>query len=530
MNNTRLSKKMLEKVTGKSFLGTRKKIIGNAVGEGLAEKEEEQEELVEEAEKKKKEKDEKLKYGGNVNRSNTYNSFADDDKSLLSKKAKIRLRRRALLLLLKILPFLLLLLIIIFFIVILCGSFFGTSSGGSSVSIGRVGGIGAHFIPSEDGDASSVTFVDNEGDTDESTTYNINEFIAGAVYVKTGNGYSLDVYKVYAVLIRTTIMKDDDGVFESSDFEFVDVENSSNSDLILQAVLETESELLLDESYSLVDIDYSNNNCDSCTVFDGISLNLVNNLITNSGYDYIGVINAFYNDTASVTKIGSSSGDFDIKDTNYASELSNISLKEYLENHGSSIEEYNKYISDSVSRYYGTREGVVAAAVSFINFLYDKFNLKLPYYYGGKYAYVGVNENFGVYNPNDHGHLYDSFDCSGFVQWAVINGGFKDPSTGTANYAKITTDKCNIKASNCIGEIGDLINYSYYDSSGTYHGHVQLILSVEEESNIYYVAESTRRGDITGVIMTTREMHKGINDATVYVMHMKEYYEKNSLK
>ena len=108
-------------------------------------------------------------------------------------------------------------------------------------------------------------------------------------------------------------------------------------------------------------------------------------------------------------------------------------LSTFLPSKGSSVEELNNYIHNNVMENGpGTRAGAVTAAVSLINFLYDGAGVRLPYYWGGQYDYIGVNPNFGGYTKaSAHGEVHAGFDCSGFVSWAILNGGY--------NFSRLTT-------------------------------------------------------------------------------------------
>ena len=174
-----------------------------------------------------------------------------------------------------------------------------------------------------------------------------------------------------------------------------------------------------------------------------------------------------------------------------------------------------------------------------VNYLYDGYNTKLAYYWGGGYTKdLGANPEFGVYSPVtreitviENGkkvkktkyYYYVGIDCSGFAQWAIYNGGFKKPPRySTEDINDNYKHRCKIESQNCVGKVGDLINYRKYDNTG---GHVQIIVGVDVENEIYYIAEAAN-----GVVVTTRKLHKGRDDAQVYVLDMDANYYNNNIR
>lgn len=399
-----------------------------------------------------------------------------------------------------------------------------SSAGNGSVNIYSVNGTGQYFLSNEDNDYfnSNIVYID---ENNVSTTYALNDFLAGAIYAMTDDGLNGEIYKVYAVLLRSNILTDSDGVIDYNDYMYLDPSSIYSNTIIRESIEDTKYELLLDGSNSIIKTDFSNNNCDNCSLEDGISFNVVKILVDEQNYDHKQVIEELFADYYVTTVSFSTVGDISLELKNtVGAEYLNVPITQFLSSHGSSLEDLNHYISSNVEPVYGTGEGVATAAVALINYLYDGFGTKLPYYWGGKYEHVGANPSFGVYRPTSraNGQLYNyiSLDCSGLAQWAIINGGIKNPGTGTVYFAQVFRNRCDITYSNCVGEIGDLINYRTRDNS---RGHVQIIVSVDVQNNMYYIAESSTYG----VVVTTREMHKGRDDATVYVLHMADYYRNN---
>ena len=193
--------------------------------------------------------------------------------------------------------------------------------------------------------------------------------------------------------------------------------------------------------------------------------------------------------------------------------------KEFLNSKGSSLENLNAFIYDSVQEQgAGTRAGVVTAAVSMINYLYDNFNVRLPYYWGGSSGSIGLPASFGTYSPSavsrgGNVNYYKSFDCSGFVSWAIKNGGYNFSRITTSGFnSQFSHNSCNITDKNCIGQPGDLINSN--------QGHVELIIAVDQENGKYFIAHSGG----PGVVMMERDMHTGHSGKTTKILFMEEFY------
>lgn len=412
----------------------------------------------------------------------------------------------------------------------------------------------------------TVIFVDKNNDyaITNSATYSLDDYVAGVVAASEVGGFNnLEIYKTFAVAARTFGLKyaDDNCSIEGSsrrqDFKDITSRSTSSHELIYQAVEETKNEVLLsfsNELYSVqydafcsidkddnyytiqqknqkIPVDWVENHTGikslwkqgTCAGNHGRGMSQYGSLYLaeTQGYTYKDIIDYYFKDEA--VKISSKSfitsvAGLDIKETKNASYEMHESLAKFLESHGTSLEQYNDFIKNSVlTAGVGTREGVVTAAVSMINYLYDNFDAKMPYYWGGKYGRIGISKNFGEYRPSNVSrggniNYYVSFDCSGFVQWAIINGGFNDPGTGTSHFnSKFFANSCLEKDSNCLGQPGDLINSP--------NGHVVLIVAVDEASGKYMVAESTG----AGVIMQQRNIHSGGD--TTRVLFMDDYYQ-----
>ncbi len=415
--------------------------------------------------------------------------------------------------------------------------FYGSNNGhgnsSSTITINNVGGVGSYYTSNTENSTTindSIVYVKEDG---ENITYSIDDFLVGTVYNMTGDNYSIELYKVYSVLIKSNILMDSDGVIESSNYQYTEVTNSTTLNNIKTAISSTENKLLLDNNNHLIETDFSNNDCEDCAASNGVSLNSINNLI-NDNKNYTEVIQEIYGENSVVSDVNPSTVidsnlDIDVKVTT-SGDFLHTPIDSFLKSKGSSLNNLNDFIKNNVQPKYGTREGVVIAAVSLINYLHDGYNVRLPYYWGGKYWIPGEKHYNGIGIPDIFGKYitpptisrggtpsyYRSFDCSGFVQWAIINGGFKDPSTGTLDlHNKYSKYGCKVINSNCIGEPGDLINAP--------NNHVQLIVSVDSSNGIYYIAESS---GTRGVTVTTRGIHSD-KDNVYYILHMGEFYKNN---
>lgn len=186
--------------------------------------------------------------------------------------------------------------------------------------------------------------------------------------------------------------------------------------------------------------------------------------------------------------------------TNYNQMTSNglndvltIPLKDKLDELGTSYEEFNEYILNNVIKSgVGTREGVVAAAVSLVGGLYEKYNIRIPYTWAGQHGgnisgisnpaggeFFGVHPLWGssisyyVHNSEVNRTYYHyGPDCSGFVMWALHNGGMK------VNYSTANRTSLNGKR---VGDPGDLMWHP---------GHIMLVVGVDDEAQKYYIAHA----------------------------------------
>lgn len=410
----------------------------------------------------------------------------------------------------------------------------------------------------------TVIFTDKKNGYEETgvNTYPLEEYVAGVVAGEVAFLGSLELDKAFAIAARSYLLThDDDCTIESSDRKqvFRELTDSSTDRLAIQAASETAGQVLLsnnqlvssqydafaciakDNNYytisqanqkipiEWVDARISKPSWLICNGRENLQQHHGNGmsqygglyLATEKGYTYDEILEFYLGDRDITISRGgflTSIAGLEVKDTTN-SEIIDDSLQNYLLDKGSSVEEMNEFIYESVSEAgKGTREGVVTAAVSIINYLYDNFNVRLPYYWGGNYQQYGVNMNFGgsAKTSCSSTTCYSryGFDCSGFVSWAIKNGGYKiDRLTTVGFHNQFSNNSCNVKSESCIGQPGDLIN-----TSGV---HVQMIVAVDQESGQYMIAEST--GGNYGLIMRKQGIHESYFDDT-RILFMDEFY------
>lgn len=227
------------------------------------------------------------------------------------------------------------------------------------------------------------------------------------------------------------------------------------------------------------------------------------------------------------------------KNVNHISKL-DMRLEDFLNNNGYSIDWLNDQIKNAKSKYNGvTRELIVEIANILTDTLSDKFNIVLPFSYGGGHITnpitriddnknydlkASVNPNWGYKfnedekikykNPNDN-TIYTNYgpDCSGLLlsifhligysefernSKTIVNGYINEnkneliPPLGqvqfinpqiTPNYPEIFEEYYNKFNSNVyLGKPGDLLIHS--------KGHVIIITEVDEINAQYIVVEA----------------------------------------
>ena len=133
-----------------------------------------------------------------------------------------------------------------------------------------------------------------------------------------------------------------------------------------------------------------------------------------------------------------------------------------------------------------------------------------------------------LYSGPAHGQRANGLDCSGFISWVLLNGGFdvKDVGAGLSSsldltdYGNRTVVTKSVVSSGKI-RVGDLLS-----NGGTGGGHIAIIVG-EDEKN-YYVAESLWTYPTIGVVISTYTKNNFHNNWN-YVMLMDSYYKSDGL-
>ena len=189
-------------------------------------------------------------------------------------------------------------------------------------------------------------------------------------------------------------------------------------------------------------------------------------------------------------------------------------LSSFLQSQGTSLEEFNSLIASNVEDAgYRTRAGVVSAAVTLIAELGNKYSVKIPYFWSGGHASVstGADGNWGNNScrasANGIFYNYCGLDCSGFVTWALNNGGFTTSPLVAGSFQNLPGAERVALTDSAVLQPGDLLESS---------GHVVLVVGVEGSQ--YVCAEAS--GNMTGVLFTRRNF----NIANYWGVKMDGYY------
>jgi len=209
----------------------------------------------------------------------------------------------------------------------------------------------------------------------------------------------------------------------------------------------------------------------------------------------------------------------------------NERLDKFLEKKGTSLEAFNNLIKSNVEKNgYGTRAGVVAAGVTLIAELGNNYNVKVPYFLSGGHhdgVRTGALGYWGSGYEDDgrrciytgYGNVYTvcGLDCSGFVPWAIKNGGFQMGVRLAGDFYTLDgARKVSLSSSSAVLAPGDLLESS---------GHIVLVVGVDENTKQYVCAEAS--GKEAGVLFTRRPFSGG---SGYWGVKMDGYYDKYSLK
>ena len=225
--------------------------------------------------------------------------------------------------------------------------------------------------------------------------------------------------------------------------------------------------------------------------------------------------------------------------TNEAPIMSNgQTVEQLLISHSNSPKQFNDELRDIVIKDgVGTRKAVVDAALFLIN-TFETYHTRIPYSYGGGWGesgwyannynvdtYYGINPLMGqsingnkgytqkFSNGSSTTYYYLGLDCSGFVTWALRNGGLNINLTTADLYKNYGVTYDATSTAKYIGQPGDVLSSE---------GHIVLIIKYNEEDKSYTVAEAG--GVNNGLLVQKRYL----SDLKNYkLVDLSSKYEKN---
>lgn len=230
-----------------------------------------------------------------------------------------------------------------------------------------------------------------------------------------------------------------------------------------------------------------------------------------------------------------------------------LSCNKYTEEDNNLLDEILKDRVNTVG--YKTRAGAVEAA----RFLALEFPYKIKYfsengrmgertykvdgegryYHEGLYLHSSRYNNIKykaegpktwgctMYNRVSHKRSANGLDCSGFITWVLVNGGFDPGDIGAGvspgikdltDYGEKTIFNAKVIKSGKV-KVGDLLS-----STGPGGGHIAMI--VGEDDEYYYVAESLWTSPNVGVVILPYSK-KNLFKRYYYVMLMDSYYKED---
>lgn len=274
--------------------------------------------------------------------------------------------------------------------------------------------------------------------------------------------------------------------------------NETRKAHVLELANDVKGKVLVDSSKKVVSTNYA----------ASISQQFID--LSNQGKDYEQILSTVYADSDGFSSgVCTSYGNIDYGDYVLSSdgdEVLHQPLDSFLQSKGTSVEEFSELIASNVQKAgYGTRAGVVAAAVTLIGELGNKYDVKVPYFWGGGHYDGVVDGVLGYWGStqchtyaNNTSYNYCGFDCSGFVPWAIKNGGFNIAQMLAGDFQNLSGARRVTLTNSAVLEPGDLLESS---------GHIVLVIGIEESTGNYICAEAG--GNSSGVSFTRRPFNSG---------------------
>ena len=298
--------------------------------------------------------------------------------------------------------------------------------------------------------------------------------------------------------------------------------------------------LIYDENKNIKDkIKWSSDNSNVATVNDGVIKSIEEGETNITASIYNKKVSAKVIVTSLITKRPSKGYDYKKK---------YLSCNKYSKEENDLLDEILKTRINDAG--YKTRAGVVEAArfltLDFpykINYFYEngrqttnKVDGEGRYYHEGLYLHKSRYNNItgskkgpktwgcNLYSTPAHRKIKNGLDCSGFVSWALLNGGFNPKDVGAGwsdnrdltDYGKVKKITTTLAKGNTI-KVGDLL---HSERAG---GHIGIIVGIDK--NNYYVAQALWSGKI-GVVIT-KIKKSNLKKHFPHVVLMDKYYKKD---
>lgn len=203
--------------------------------------------------------------------------------------------------------------------------------------------------------------------------------------------------------------------------------------------------------------------------------------LAKEGYTYEQILKYYYSDSVEISLVLS-------PNTTEGATIITSEISNYI-----NINDMNNYIYSNVRRSgVGTKEGVVAAATSLISGIYTQSGYILPYELlpSGKYTGYGIDPTWGT-NTGNSNYPVNGLDCSGFISWAIHNGGYTYVAKSARDWGNAGSKRAwSSGTTDSSAQPGDLIFNAPTSSNGT-TGHIKMIIGVNTDG--YVVAEASSR-------------------------------------